>query len=109
MQKSTPSQAVLSLGDANSNSAPTKLSISKSLRTCRASSFLPLSTRENIEKDKPLSPAIIIKLALNTSYEKTVKAVRETVDPKALGVNVQRLRKTKVNHILVEFPKDNKS
>lgn len=56
-----------------------------------------------------MPPAIIIKLAPDTSYEETVKPVRKTVDPKALGVNVQRLRKTKDNHILVELPKDNKS
>lgn len=69
LAKSFTGQAVMSLGDASSNSTSTILSISKPLQTGRASSLSPLSTPKDAEKDKFLSPTIIIKLAPDTSYE----------------------------------------
>lgn len=53
------------------------------------------------KRSKP--PAVLVQTADGKSFEDILKAIKDAVDPGALGVDVRRLSKTQGRHLLVEL------
>lgn len=51
----------------------------------------------------PKPPAVLVQTADGKSFEDTLKAVKEAVDPSTLGVGVKRICRTQGGHLLVEL------
>lgn len=56
---------------------------------------------ENPKPAKP--PAVLVKVTKEETFEKTLKTVREAVNPASIGVDVKKLSRTQDGHLLVEL------